>query len=513
MNQKSPKLVYGILLLAWGLLLAWQIAEHRGFKRYAKNALVNRSHDITTTLELVIRSQRRFGGMVAQDRLESALKELVRSGEVSSLALVNVSGEVVASAGEPVPPLKMDAGGNHQQWGEKTLFVANLVDIGAAPEREGEPKSPTIVMPKHEGGPRPPWEERPRPRGENSNGNPSRPVAAEQNASAPVERAQPKNDESGAKPEEGDRQGRRRFPGPPRMDPKEFQSLIERRGLHGLIIGMSVQPYREAASKDSWTRWMICSLATVAAGGLALAWRNTERTSDLQLRLFRASEQNAHLKEMNLAAAGLAHETRNPLNIIRGLAQLVRDRKDITPEVERKCHEIIEETDRVTSQLNEFINYSRPRQVRMARVDIAAIALDVIRALNYDIEEKQLTFKNNIAPAFIQADEQILRQMIFNLTLNAIQAVEPGGEIEVNLRKENGHGWQFEISDNGPGVAPEHREEIFKPYFTTHQKGTGLGLSVVQQIVAAHGWEIKLLANQPRGAIFRISHLRPDQNG
>jgi signal transduction histidine kinase len=66
----------------------------------------------------------------------------------------------------------------------------------------------------------------------------------------------------------------------------------------------------------------------------------------------------------------------------------------------------------------------------------------------------------------------------------------------------------LEIRDNGPGVPPEHRVEIFKPYFTTQPKGTGLGLAVVQQIVLAHGWEIECLSNQPKGAIFRLTHLK-----
>ena len=66
----------------------------------------------------------------------------------------------------------------------------------------------------------------------------------------------------------------------------------------------------------------------------------------------------------------------------------------------------------------------------------------------------------------------------------------------------------LEVRDDGPGVPPERRREIFKPYFTTHQKGTGLGLAVVQQIVSAHGWEIQCLANEPHGAVFRISHLK-----
>ena len=66
----------------------------------------------------------------------------------------------------------------------------------------------------------------------------------------------------------------------------------------------------------------------------------------------------------------------------------------------------------------------------------------------------------------------------------------------------------LEVRDNGPGVPASQREEIFKPYFTTNQKGTGLGLAVVHQIVLAHGWDIKCLPNEPKGAIFRLSHLK-----
>ena len=100
--------------------------------------------------------------------------------------------------------------------------------------------------------------------------------------------------------------------------------------------------------------------------GYGLAWRSLDKTSELQLRLVRASELNLHLKELNLAAAGLAHETRNPLNIIRGLAQLISKQQNASPEIQAKSREIINETDRVTAQLNEFINYSRPREVRRA---------------------------------------------------------------------------------------------------------------------------------------------------
>ena len=238
---------------------------------------------------------------------------------------------------------------------------------------------------------------------------------------------------------------------------------------------------------------------------LASAWPGA--TWILQIRLVRASELNSHLSEMNLAAAGLAHETRNPLNIIRGMAQMI-SRSEELADLKEKSRAIVDETDKVTAQLNEFINYSRPREVRRARVALNDVVAEVVRALNYDVEEKKIRVEAKMDPLYIEADEQLLRQTLFNLLLNAIQAVDQNGQIHFALRKEGAAAATLEIRDDGPGVPPEQRQEIFKPYFTTHQKGTGLGLAIVQQIVLAHGWEIKCLPNEPKGALFRISHLK-----
>jgi len=291
------------------------------------------------------------------------------------------------------------------------------------------------------------------------------------------------------------------------MNEAEYKSLVESRGLHGLVIVMSSEAFRRACAQDLWMRWIIGCFASVSGVGLGFAWRNLVKSSELQMRLLRASELNTHLKEMNLAAAGLAHETRNPLNIIRGLAQMISKQKDAPPEVRGRSREIIDETDRVTAQLNEFINYSRPREVRRAAVSLGLVVGEVVRALSYDLEEKCVRLQVPESLPVIEADEQLLRQALFNLLINAVQAVERGGDIEVAAWKQNSRGLILEIRDNGPGVAPEHRTEIFKPYFTTHQKGTGLGLAVVQQIVLAHGWEIECLPNAPRGAVFRVNHI------
>jgi signal transduction histidine kinase len=253
---------------------------------------------------------------------------------------------------------------------------------------------------------------------------------------------------------------------------------------------------------------MIGLFGAVAASGLAVAWRTVEKSSELQIRLVRASELNSHLKEMNIAAAGLAHETRNPLNIIRGVAQMISKQPDASQEIRRKAGDITNEVDRVTAQLNEFIDYSRPREVRRGPVPLNSVISDVVRALDCDLEEKTIRLTLLLEDLTVEADEQMLRQVLFNLLMNAIQAVQPGRHIQIVSRKSDPGEAVLEVSDNGPGVPLDLRKEIFKPYFTTNRQGTGLGLAVVQQIVLAHGWTIECLGNTPRGASFRIRGIK-----
>ena len=525
------KLAYAVLAATWLVIIAWQAIEHDRVVKAGREAVINRSRDITSTLGLVIRSGRRGGrGPVSHERVESALNELVRSGEVSSIALLNASGDVVVSAGSPIDLETKGMMQTGEHWDRRSVTIVNLVDLGANVSREGETNTPTIVLPKRDTNAPPREDDRFRQRFEmgtnevsGSNAvalardfggvprepgrfeNPFDPPPSPGASNAPGEIQGTNTVERGAGRPRG---GPTRFGRPFWMNEKEFQALVEKRGLHGFVIVMSTAAFQGASNQDLWLRCVVAGFAGISVLGLGLAWRNIGKSSELQMRLLRASELNTHLKEMNLAAAGLAHETRNPLNIIRGLAQMISKQQDASVEVRRKTREIIDETDRVTAQLNEFINYSRPREVRRTAVPLKTVVNEVARALTYDLEEKCVRLRFPEELPVIEADEQLLRQTLFNLLLNAVQAVERGGDIEVAAWKQNSNGAVLEIRDNGPGVDPAQRTEIFKPYFTTHQKGTGLGLAVVQQIVLAHGWEIECLSNDPRGAIFRIAHLK-----
>lgn len=515
---RHTRLVIGLLVAVWTLVAVWQAMEHSRVEADARDALIRRSRDITGTLAKFIESQRRFG-VVSQERMEVALEALVTSGELQSLALLNRLGEVVASAGAPVD---LDAKGlthSSVRWDARTLTVINSVDLGTNLVSElGETnRAPTIVLPRRDTNapPREDFRFPPRPPGEPV-GQSSRlpPPSGDTNALVPtLTGTNPALTNLVSTNRAERREPQRRPPGgwfgrPPWMSETEFKAMTEKRGLHGFVITLATAPLLRTTEADGWTRLMIVSFAGVAAAGAGLALRNLNRAADLQLRLLRASELNTHLRALNLAAAGLAHETKNPLNIIRGLAQMISKQPEAPAEIREKSRGIVDEADRVTAQLNEFINYSRPREVRRTPVALSTAVGEVVRALGYDLEEKALQLTVQPDLPHIEADEQLLRQALFSLLLNATQALERGGTIHVSATREGEHALTLDIADNGPGVAPEHRLEIFKPYFTTHQKGTGLGLAIVQQIVLAHGWEIECLPNEPRGARFRVRHLK-----
>lgn len=522
MLTRRSWLVYGALLAIWLVLIGWQVAEHQRVKRQARDELVTSAKDVSSTLALLVRA-RSFFGTVAPDRVENALKAMA-TGEPHpiSVALLNARGEELASAGAPIDSQRIaeaDTENGGAQWNDQTqtVLLMNLVDLGT-----NTGTNTTIISP--------PDAFRP-PRFTNSAAGGTNmlaqvitnaPAVTGSNSvsvNAPVmDQASTTTNLLTSTNAPGDEQRPRRLRGrgnpdrpferPSWMSEEDYNALIQKRGLHGFVVVMSTKSMLAAVQRDVWLRIFIGFLASISVAGYALAWGNLTKTSELQIRLVRASELNSHLKEMNLAAAGLAHETRNPLNIVRGLAQMISRRDDAPAEIQTRSREIIKETDRITGQLNEFINYSRPREVRRVAVNVNALSAEVVRALNYDLEEKKVQLRVLADPLAIEADEQLLRQALFNLVINAIQAVPPNGEIWIRAGRRNGTQAFLEVADNGPGVAPEHRAELFKPYFTTHEEGTGLGLAVVQQIVLAHGWEIECLPNQPSGAIFRITHIK-----
>lgn len=487
--------VYAALAFVWTVVLGWQAVEHSRVEEAARQTLISRGRDITSTLGIVIRSERRWGGLVSKERMESALLDLIQRGELHSIALLNTNGESVVSAGRTDLADSAAHAASGVTWTPDHLILANLVDLGVTPGMETNQPRRTIVVAEFpapsSSGPVPPatWATR------NSN---ERDLSATTNVTNPSPPTRNRNRPRGGRP--------------PWMSDEEYRNLIAKQGLHSFVVVIPADTLRAAISADFRIRFAIAALAAAACAGLGLAWRSVVRSADLEIRLAKAGEMNSQLKQLNLAAAGLAHETRNPLNIIRGLAQLITREKAAPAEILDRASSIVEESDRVTAQLNEFINYSRPREVRLGPVRIASVTGEVARALGFDAEEKKARLTIVRDDLVVEADEPLLRQALFNLLLNALQAVPEGGAIEVHAERTNGHA-VIEVRDDGPGVPDSRKQDIFRPYFTTHREGTGLGLAVVKQIVAAHGWDIECADRSPHGAIFRISRIKAMARG
>jgi signal transduction histidine kinase len=483
--------IISIALIGSGLAICtWQADEHLRFERAAKEALIKRGRDITSTLGVVIRSQRRYGLLVVKERIEPSLQALVQSEELASIAILPVAGEPLASAGQPLDlaALEMRAGGVY--WGDHTLTIMNLIDLGSGVPEEGARPAAAVVMTDEERRSlRPSYSRSPQGQGAT-------------NAEAP---ADAERDSVQAAPRQAPRAV---FGRPSWMTQEQYDSVIKEKGVHSLVISMSTDEIHQKIRGDLLLRSMLGVLAVSAGLISSLAWSSFEKNVDLQIRLVKAVEMNAHLKEMSLAAAGLAHETRNPLNLIRGYAQMAAIEAESLPKLKGLASSIIEEVDRVTAQLNDFIAYSKPREARVAPVEIRQLVADVARTLLPDTEDKHVRLIQPETSCVVEADELLLRQVLFNVLLNALQAVGENGEIRIRVSQAGPREATLEIGDDGTGVPASQRENIFKPYVTMRPNGAGLGLAIVQQIVAVHRWRVECVANEPRGALFRFTGLK-----
>ncbi len=477
--NKQTRVVYSLLGAVWVLMIAWQLVEHLRVNQAAKAALINRARDISTTVGIVLRSQRH---LITKERLESALHSLLKPEELNAVAMLNAAGEIVASAGTPIDLNMAGLVPTGEHWGDRTVALMNLVDLGTNVTLEADGPRPTIVVPRSElfnrsGTNRPPPDIGPPPPPGIFRQPPSVRPASEDDRSLPPANSGTNGslaEGTGPPRPRGDREGRSPFNRPFWMSETEWKSTIAKKGVHSFVVVMSNQTMRATSNHDLWLRCLITALASVSVAGLALAWSNLVRSGELELRLVRAAELNARLREMSVAAAGLAHETKNPLNIIRGVAQMISKQPDAPAEIRQKTRGIVEEADRVTAQVNEFINFSRPRQLRPVAVALSSAVAEVVRALGPDIDEKSIRVTVQEGLPAIEADEQQLRQALFNLLINAIQALEPGGAIEIAGQRKNSHGAALEIRDNGPGVPEDHRTDVFKPLHN-ESKGYGVG--------------------------------------
>jgi two-component system, NtrC family, sensor histidine kinase HydH len=236
-----------------------------------------------------------------------------------------------------------------------------------------------------------------------------------------------------------------------------------------------------------------------AARQLAEANRNLQEAE----AAMRRSERLAALGQLT---AGLAHELRNPMGTIRASAEMLTKNVDQDPAITRELAGFISsEVDRTNSLISRFLEFARPMQLRRSEATMAEV-LDraVVQVERHNPPLPVSIYKNYAldVPA-LNVDGELLERVFYNLLLNAAQATAPGGVVTLKTRACPG-GAEVSVIDRGSGIAPEHLENIFNPFFTTKPEGVGLGLAIVSKIVDEHGGRISVESEPAKGTIFRV---------
>lgn len=254
-------------------------------------------------------------------------------------------------------------------------------------------------------------------------------------------------------------------------------------------------------------------LWTVIAGGLVfvfvgLAWLATVRLVEARGHARVLEAEARHLRELGQAAAGLAHETRNPLGLIRGWTQRLAQ-ADLPAEQQQQAHAVVEECDRVASRINQFLAFAKPSEPKPEAVNLEQLIQELAVLVEPDLEVKGLTMGASMPrPApIVRADREMLRQALFNLVWNAIHFAPEKGKVEISVRKGDDDTVRVEVADRGPGVPAEKVASLFTPYFTTRPDGTGLGLAIVRRIAVAHGWTAGYAPRPGGGSIFSLDRM------
>lgn len=242
--------------------------------------------------------------------------------------------------------------------------------------------------------------------------------------------------------------------------------------------------------------------------------RADARTIAAQLRALEASQrvalQNEKLAAIGRLAAGIAHEVRNPLGVIRAAASMVREHFTPDDEAYRACEFICEEIDRLNGLITSLLTFSRPAELRLQSVAIEKVVDRALQLTGEELQRRGITVARESGGELpeVVADPDLVAQVVFGLIINAAEAIGEHGLIIVRTTSE-GDEARVEVVDTGPGVSPTDAEHLFEPFFTTKPSGTGLGLPMAARIVRAHGGAIEVVSGQDAGehgagARFRV---------
>ncbi len=261
------------------------------------------------------------------------------------------------------------------------------------------------------------------------------------------------------------------------------------------------------------TPWIWFAAGIVVGGAVvgALGRVVVRRVWNTTRRMTARARGHDQLVELGQLTGGLAHEIKNPLSTINLnlnlLAEdLARREDEDAQRWLRRLRNVQGETDRVRDILDDFLRYAGKVELTLEVADLRRVIEELVDFFSPQAETARVVLRASLPdePVRAEIDENLLKQALLNLMINAVQAMSDGGELLVRLSVQRGRG-VIEVIDSGPGIPPDEREKIFSVYYSTKPQGTGLGLPTTRKLVREHGGTIRVDSEPGRGTCFIIA--------
>ncbi|MDF1662096.1 MAG: ATP-binding protein [Planctomycetota bacterium] len=276
---------------------------------------------------------------------------------------------------------------------------------------------------------------------------------------------------------------------------EEFAKLLDGQGL-----SMSDLFYRGRRGEEIPVNWRGSPITD--DDGLVKGFVGIARDARLELKV-----QSEKLKAIRTMAASVAHEIRNPLNAIQNSVGLLRRDLDLSGDDEELLEIVHEETLRISNIVQQFLKFARPAPAMMELGDIGSLIRDTMTLLNNDERVTEhhsfdLELPDDLPMA--RHDKDKVKQIMWNLLTNALDALPKGGHIGVKARALDDSGVEISVRDNGPGIPAAILPKIFEPFMTSKSRGSGLGLAIVKAIMDSHGGDLRIKTSQGQGTTFLL---------
>jgi signal transduction histidine kinase len=221
--------------------------------------------------------------------------------------------------------------------------------------------------------------------------------------------------------------------------------------------------------------------------------------------------ETERLATLGKMVAAVSHEIKNPLGIVRSTAEILGKRiARVAPGNEHLAGIIVDETSRLDNIVREFLDFARPKDLKLEMVDLNSLVERAVRFMQPEFFSKSVELVRELDPQLpgISLDAEQIYQVLLNVIFNAMQAMPEGGTITIRSRATLRGEVALDITDNGTGMSPEKLQQIFTPFFTDKNRGSGLGLAIAKNIIDKHNGLITVVSKEGQGSTFTLTFSR-----